>query len=133
MIRPFFGQSLTQLTLHAAIEGRSDRHKATVQNIANVDTPGYQRVEVQFEDQLKKAMRGFRPQRGSDSSPFGSSFDRFSTTAETDSRPPLRADGSNVSIDSEMAMLAKNSGELNALTELMIRQYTQIKSAINGR
>lgn len=36
-----------------ALDGLSERHKAIAANTANVMTPGYQRKEVAFEDQLR--------------------------------------------------------------------------------
>jgi len=36
-----------------ALDGLSERHKAIAANTANVMTPGYQRNEVAFEDQLR--------------------------------------------------------------------------------
>lgn len=36
-----------------ALDGLSERHKAIAANTANVMTPGYQRSEVAFEDQLR--------------------------------------------------------------------------------
>lgn len=36
-----------------ALDGLSERHKAIAANTANVMTPGYQRKEIAFEDQLR--------------------------------------------------------------------------------
>jgi flagellar basal-body rod protein FlgB len=132
MIKPFFGSNKTNLVLQAAQEGHALRHRAIVNNIANVDTPGYQRIEVPFETELKKAVNGMLFSSPEEGEGFGGGI-HFSPTIRIDTSGPLRADGSNVSIDREMAALAKNAGKLNALTELMIRNYRDIKSAINGR
>lgn len=43
-------QSLEVTTL--ALNGLAQRHKAIIANVANADTPGYQRTDVKFEDQL---------------------------------------------------------------------------------
>ena len=45
-----------------ALTGLSRRHEAIASNIANIDTPGYQRREVNFEDALKKQLAGEQPQ-----------------------------------------------------------------------
>jgi flagellar basal-body rod protein FlgB len=46
----------TQLALEKAIEGSSARQQAIAANLANVDTPGYQRVDVDFHSTLRDAM-----------------------------------------------------------------------------
>ena len=38
----------TQLALERAIEGAALRHEALADNLANANTPGYQRVDVDF-------------------------------------------------------------------------------------
>lgn len=44
----------TQL-LSKAMDAYELRQKAIASNVANIDTPGYKRMEVSFEDQLQKA------------------------------------------------------------------------------
>jgi flagellar basal-body rod protein FlgB len=137
MINPLFDGNKTNLVLQAALRGRGARHSAIVNNIANVDTPGYQRIEVKFEEELKRAARSFdSPAAAKNQANLYSSrsvFDRVRPNVSVDKQSPIRVDGSNVSIDREMADLALNAGKLNALTELLIRNYSQIKSAIKGR
>ncbi len=136
MINPLFDTNRVNLLLQAAIDGYTARHRSIVNNIANVDTPGYQRIEVSFEDDLKKAQKRLRSEvSGDDSAESGMSFTeifRISPRVSIDKTPPLRADGSNVSIDREMAELSRNVGRVNALTEILIRNYTNLKTAIKG-
>jgi flagellar basal-body rod protein FlgB len=125
------------MVIQAALSGYDARHRAIVNNIANVDTPRYQRIEVSFEEELKRAIKDTRP-RGRVSNSFDSfeetrPFDSFRPNVGLDRSAPIRADGSNVSIDREMAELTKNSGRIRALTELMIRNYSIIKASIRGR
>jgi flagellar basal-body rod protein FlgB len=49
---------LTTTALSASMRGLGLRHQALAQNVANADTPGYRRVDVQFEGAL--AARGRR-------------------------------------------------------------------------
>ncbi len=46
----------TQLALERAIEGAGKRHEALAANLANANTPGYQRVDVDFHGALASAM-----------------------------------------------------------------------------
>ena len=43
--------------LDKAADAAAMRNELIANNIANQDTPGYKRQDVDFEDQLKKAMR----------------------------------------------------------------------------
>jgi flagellar basal-body rod protein FlgB len=137
MINPFFDGNQTHAVLQAALQGYGARYQAVVHNIANVDTPGFQRLEVAFEDNLRKEIKRLRPSAAT----LGASYDemekgplsRFRPEVRTDKSAPIRADGSNVSIEREMGLLYKNSGKINDLTELLIRNYSQIKAAIRGR
>lgn len=131
MIQPFFSTNRTNLLLQAAQAGHSMRHRAIVNNIANVDTPGYHRVAVEFERDLQKAAKEILQGKGQGDGTQPGSW--LSPAVRLDRSRPLRADGSNVSIDREMADLADNASHLSALTELMIRNYRDLKSAISGR
>ena len=46
----------TQLALERAISGAGQRHAALAANLANVNTPGYQRVDVDFQSALRGAL-----------------------------------------------------------------------------
>ena len=56
----------TQFALERAIGGAAQRQTALAANLANANTPGYQRVDVDFHTALGAAMRaGRRRQRRS--------------------------------------------------------------------
>ncbi len=136
MMNPLFDKNRTNLVLQAALNGYTVRHRAIVNNIANIDTPGYQRIEVSFEDSLRKAIGHLRSDSnkvyGKEGEKRFSGIMNISPKVSIDTRQPLRADGSNVSIDREMAELSKNSIKINALTEILIRNYQKLKTAIKG-
>jgi len=137
MIRSFFRLNQTNAILQAALKGSTARHEAITNNIANVDTPGYQRIDVTFEKQLQKAVEG-RKSVGVDKWKDSSSDRRgvlpgFAIQVSADSHLPMRADGSNVGIDREMVDLAKNTAQITALTEMLKRNYTKLETAIRGR
>ncbi|MCA9450322.1 MAG: flagellar basal body rod protein FlgB, partial [Candidatus Omnitrophica bacterium] len=137
MIQHIFRGNQTPNVLLAALDGQSARQGAIVNNIVNVDTPGYRRVEVSFEEELQKEVARMRPERASDGSISTDSVDRplgdFAAKVSIDMSTPVRFDGSNVRIDREMVELAKATGKINQLTELLIRQHRMTRSAILGR
>ncbi len=110
------------LALERAIQGSSLRHEALAANLANVNTPGYRRQDVDFHGTLQAAMAG-----GSDAlaaTPIG---------AEVDSAAPMRPDGNSVDIDAEAANLAQNALEYEALTQVLRVRGDIIEIAIGSR
>ena len=78
--------SVTNNALSSALDGLSARQRAIANNIANVNTPGYQAQRVSFEDALAESVK-----RGS------------GVVAPTtrESLDPTRIDGNNVNLDTE--------------------------------
>ncbi|MDF2840247.1 MAG: flgB [Clostridia bacterium] len=104
-------------------------------NIANVNTPGYKKSYVRFEDHMASAVSEFRIgslNKDSKFLPIGNDI-RSIPAPEIIQNPftSVRKDGNNVDIDVEMAELAKNTIKYNALVNQISRQFGNIKSAIN--
>lgn len=95
-------------------------------NIANVNTPGYQRTEVRFEDELSQVLKQTEKL----------DVDKINQIKIEVGRTPgltMRQDGNNVNIDSEIGALNKNSLLFETYTQLMATQVAMMNSAINGR
>lgn len=112
------------------------RNEAISQNIANVDTPGYKRKTVSFEEYLDVAMEdsGFRGKRTNIRHiPIGgSNVDEVEPRLAEDHKSlSFRLDGNNVDIDNEMAAMAKNTIQYNTLAERISGQFRKMKSVIN--
>jgi flagellar basal-body rod protein FlgB len=93
----------TQLALERAIQGASLRQSALASNLANANTPGYRRVDVDFHGALASAM-GDREKL--EHTGFAIASDAAAGV--------LRADGSTVDVDAESARLAANALEHQA-------------------
>ena len=109
---------LTQLLNVAAL-----RHNVIAQNIANVNTPGYQTLEVSFEDALEQAGATGSDQPGASSAP-----QVILGTGGVE-----RADGNNVDVDLEISRLQKNTLYFKVYTQVLAMQLAQFRSAISGR
>jgi flagellar basal-body rod protein FlgB len=107
----------TQLSLEKAIEGAAARQEAIAQNLANVDTPGYQRVDVDFHQTLSNAMAS-GSLRGATFSP------------QRDASAQVRADGSTVDPDVESAAQARNGLEYEALVQISKARTDILESAM---
>jgi len=115
---------LTTQTLTKCLDAVGLRHRVIADNIANVETPGFTRSEVTFEEQLKTAM---------DSDDMESAMARVQDVraeVHTDRLSPARPDGNNVSVDKEMASMVKNTLQYEALVQLMNLKYAMLRTVI---
>ena len=115
---------ITQLALERAIEGAGKRHEALAANIANANTPGYQRVDVDFHSALASAM-----DRGDDATRALQRLDA-SRPAKDAAAGATRADGSTVDIDTEAAQLAANALEQQAAVQVAHTRIAILKAAM---
>jgi len=117
---------VTQLALERAIEGAGKRHEALAANLANANTPGYQRVEVDFHGALAAAMT-----RGDDATTRNNAMHRLSFEPGRDASAGVtRADGSTVDVDSESAKLAVNALEQQAAVQVAHVRINILKTAM---
>ncbi len=111
--------------LEKMLDVSSVKHKVIANNIANVNTPGYKKMEVSFADQLEKAVNE-------------SSMNKFDTfqpkivISKEDASETVRNDGNNVDMDKEVSSLVKNTLTYSIYTQLLAKKYEVVKSAIEG-
>ena len=111
---------VTQISLESAIRGAAARQTALAANVANANTPGYRRQDVDFHGALAAAM-----QTGQSHAIENAAF-----TASADGSAPMQADGNSVDIDVENANLAKNGLEYQALVSVTTARIAILKSAM---
>ena len=110
------------VALERAIQGAGLRQQALAANLANVNTPGYRRQDVDFHSALQAAMPAGR--------------DAVAATpiaATTDPSAPMRPDGNSVDVDAEAANLAENALEYQALAQILRARGDIIEIAIGVR
>jgi flagellar basal-body rod protein FlgB len=105
------------------LDTASLRHRVIAQNVANVNTPGYRRLEVVFEKDLAKAMA---------SQPPGSDLPKLGPRVVV-ADGPEQVDGNTVDVDREMNDLAKNALLYEAAAQVMTHRLASLRSAIAGR
>jgi flagellar basal-body rod protein FlgB len=115
----------TQIALERAISGASQRNEALAANLANANTPGYQRVDVDFHSALSAALSS------QDSSAQRSTLDGLSFSPQVDaSAGATRADGSTVDVEAESAKLSANALEQQAAVQVAKTRIAIMQSAI---
>jgi flagellar basal-body rod protein FlgB len=135
-----FPDDLTTEVLTASLRGHNARNTAIANNIANAETPGYKRMDVNFEAALADAVQTDRARLSRDPGVM-TSFDMARPSALDDVAPAvqttdtttLRVDGSNVDPDAEMAELSANTLAYNTVVSLLDKRFGQFRTAIMGR
>src|SRR4051794_10338585 len=112
----------TQMALERSISGAAQRQEALAANLANADTPGYQRVDVDFHGALAAAMRSADPRSAVAQTTFATQADG--------SVGAVRADGSTVDVDAEAAKLAANALEQESAVQVLHARLGILKSAM---
>ena len=108
----------TSEALQQAILGLDVRGQAIKNNIANVETPGYQSQVVSFEDSLRSALADGDPDAATASLSF--------------STAPTRLNGNNVSIDNEMTDLTQTELKQQLAISALNAKYRLLRTAITG-
>ena len=107
----------TQLSLEAAMRGSMLRQSLLTNNLANANTPGYQREDINFQGQLNQALQS------------GQSADSVNFTPTVQSGV-VGADGNGVSGEQDSASLAENGLLYENLTAIAAQREQILKTAI---
>ena len=107
--------SVSAVALRSALDGLAARQRATADNIANINTPGYLASRVDFEDELRSAV---------------SSGSGEATTTVSQSIAPTREDGNNVNLDSETLTSVDTQLRYQLMTQAMSGKLTSISAAL---
>ncbi|NLH15502.1 MAG: flagellar basal body rod protein FlgB [Phycisphaerae bacterium] len=106
--------------LESGVKAEGVRQKAIANNIANLNTPGYRRYDIKFQDILAKMVEADGP---IDSSKLEPEFFQPRTTR-------VDTTGNDVDLDTEVGEMVKNSSLHTAYTLLIKKKYEQMKAAI---
>ncbi|KNF08807.1 flagellar basal body rod protein FlgB [Gottschalkia purinilytica] len=132
MLSKIYGQTNI---LKAALDGSSAKDKAIANNMSNVNTPGYKRLDVDFEGQLKKILttEGKLQLQKTHQGHIGdnNSIENFNPNTQQYKNISVKRDKNGVNMDVEMAEMAKNTIMYNALITQISRKFNSIKTVIS--
>lgn len=103
-------------------------NKAIADNIANIETPNYKRVEVSFQKALTNAIN-----ESNDDVSLSENVEQVQPEIKIDQSAYLASGANNVSIEQEMANLAKNQLKFELAARLMSDTLTLIDKSITGQ
>lgn len=107
--------------LDVAIRAEGLRQKAIANNVANIKTPGYRRVDVEFEQLFEKALE-------SDGSVDLREIEPLLYQPEN---TPVKSNGNDVTLEIEVGEMVKNSLRHKVFVRVLNRKYRQMEAAIN--
>jgi flagellar basal-body rod protein FlgB len=109
----------TQLSLESAMRGSMLRQTLLTNNLANADTPGYQREDVNFQSTLASAIQNGQ-------SPSSVSFSPVTQSGT------VSADGNGVGGEQDSADLAENGLLYEDLTAVAAQRESILKTAMGA-
>jgi flagellar basal-body rod protein FlgB len=124
MIEKLFNSDNYAMT-KSMMDVAASRQDALAANIANVETPGYRRVDISktFLQELESQFRSGE-RLGSTSNPV--------IEADATARS-IRADGNNVELDNELLQMGSNEMQYEMLADFVSGSLARLKTAITGR
>ena len=112
----------TTKILQSSISYAQLKHQVIAGNIANVDTPGYKAMNLQFENILKDTLSD-----ASKSCP--QTLPEPVLVADTTNQQP-RLDGNTVDPERQMASLTRNTISYNGFVQLLNAKFRILKTAL---
>ncbi len=132
MIEQLFSGGTYQAVKHM-LDLSAQRHEVLAGNVANVETPGYKRLDLDktnvasFQSQMAAAAR---------TGDFAPLSTPMTSTARVTADPAARSarqDGNNVEVDQELLAMSQNTTEYGVMTEFASNSLKCLKMAITGQ
>lgn len=121
-------------TINAWLDGLVQRREAIAENIANIDTPGYQRKDVTFESALLRELGSAR-RRLTVTNPRHVAIPPGAGGLTLQSAQRLtssRLDANTVDIDQEMVLLFETQARYQAAANAIGHKIAQLRNVIRG-
>lgn len=122
-------------TLERNLDIQSARLEAASSNLANMDTPDYKAIEVDFEAALNTESTRINPEVPLATNPrhFGvSASSEPAIMTRVSDKPAFRVDGNTVNLDNELMTISQASGSYSASVVGLQRKYAMLATALQG-
>ena len=110
--------------IEKAMQGSLLRQQVLANNIANANTPGFQRSDVDFQSALAQAFSSGTPSTGQ--------LEQITFSPQTAANGAMQVDGNTVDINTENADLSENTLDYQALESVMGTRMSILKTAIGS-
>jgi flagellar basal-body rod protein FlgB len=109
--------------IEAGLRAESLRQKTIANNVANIETPGYRRVDVRFEELLAKCLR----------SSGKADLSKVHPEIYRPMQTPVKSNGNDVDFEAELGQMIKNTIRHKAYVRILDKIYKQIDLAIGPK
>ncbi len=99
------------------------KNKVIANNIANVNTPGYRKLEVTFQEKLQEAIKSKKVEK----------INNVTEKISFSNNAINRKNGSNVDMDRELVEFYKSSDRHKISLDIISKKFKGLISAIQGR
>jgi flagellar basal-body rod protein FlgB len=114
---------LTDLVVQKAMQGSSLEQQALSNNLANANTPGFKRSDVDFQSALASVLSSNDP---------SAAVDQVAFTPQTDTTTAMTADGNNVDLERELSGLTQNAVEYETLSSIEKTRLGMLSAAMGS-
>ncbi|NSW76514.1 MAG: flagellar basal body rod protein FlgB [Candidatus Atribacteria bacterium] len=127
-------QDITLRILERGLDLSMARQKLLVENVANVETPGYRRKDLDFESVLQKEYREIEKKdvklRRTDVSHLEGTEGKEPVLIGQEENVTVRQDGGGVDAEKEMTTVLENALYYQALTRMVSGKLDNLRIAI---
>lgn len=111
--------------LEKALDVAVLRQRVISNNIANINTPGFKRSYVTFEEELQKVLRDNKGKS------LQTGIAHLQPEVHKDTASSIRSDGNNVDMDQEMTKLAMNAINYNTAVKQLNKKFAMLRYVIS--
>lgn len=105
------------------------RQTVSLNNIANVDTPGFKSQYITFEEELDKRLRDANSRRTGVRQAVADAIDASHSWLNTTWKESSRLDGNNVDTDQEQVEIVRTAYEYQYMLSSINNDITRLKNA----
>ena len=109
------------------------KQKLALDNIANVDTPGYKAKYALFEDELRSKLQRLSVRDGVKSGDVRDAIKNARMRVRQSDDETMRVDGNNVNLDVEELEIARNAYQYQFALRQISDEFSRLRTAIEGR
>jgi flagellar basal-body rod protein FlgB len=114
---------LTDMVVQRGLEGASLRQQVLSNNLANANTAGFKRSDIDFESTLSSALG---------SGDASQALAEATFAPQTDNSTSMTSDGNNVNTDTEMSNLTQNAVQYETLAAVERERMGMLRTAMGS-
>ncbi len=118
------------LMSHKTLDYLWEKQKVTMNNIANVETPGFKTKYVTFEDELRRKLSSVKKNTSSN---IRNEILDANITIRSNDNESNKMDGNNVNLDVENVELARTTLQYEYVLKSINDDFARLRTAVKGQ